>query len=119
MYIELLTRCRRRINSYGIRLGHCTFDSAELNPFRRQPSGADPDGRNLEVHYDLCDISRAWVRNHREAACRSTRLRILPEPACFCPSAPYSRAGRQTSAVTRVSAAAIRPSACELLPSYI
>ncbi|WP_256960252.1 transposase family protein [Streptomyces scabiei] len=70
-YIELLPRCRRRINSYGIRLGHRTYDSAELNPFRRQPSGAGPDGRSREVHYDPYDISRIWVRNHREGGWRA------------------------------------------------
>ncbi|MDX3584503.1 Mu transposase C-terminal domain-containing protein [Streptomyces europaeiscabiei] len=82
-YIELLPRCRRRINSYGIRLGHRTYDSAELNPFRRQPSGAGPDGRSREVHYDPYDISRIWVRNHREGGWSTAiwpHLRTAPTP---------------------------------------
>nr|WSZ16276.1 Mu transposase C-terminal domain-containing protein [Streptomyces canus] len=82
-YIELLPRCRRRINSYGIRLGHRTYDSAELNPFRRQPSGAGADGRGWEVHYDPYDISRVWVRNHREGGWITAiwrHLRTAPMP---------------------------------------
>ncbi|MEU8971883.1 transposase [Streptomyces monashensis] len=82
-YIELLPRCRRRINSYGIRLGYRTYDSAELNPFRRQPSGAGPDGRSWEVHYDPYDISRIWVRNHRDGGWITAiwrHLRTAPTP---------------------------------------
>ncbi|MFJ9154680.1 Mu transposase C-terminal domain-containing protein [Streptomyces sp. NPDC102270] len=63
-YIELLPRCRRALNSYGVRLGHRTYDSAELDPFRRQPSGIGPSRRGWEIHYDPYDISRIWVRNH-------------------------------------------------------
>ncbi|WP_078942740.1 Mu transposase C-terminal domain-containing protein [Streptomyces viridochromogenes] len=63
-YIELLPRCRRAINSYGIRLGHRTYDSIELDPFRRQPSGIGPSRRSWEIHYDPYDISRIWVRDH-------------------------------------------------------
>ena len=63
-YIELLPRHWRTINSYGIRINHRTYDSTELNPFRRRPSGMGPDGRSWEVHYDPYDISRVWVRNH-------------------------------------------------------
>ncbi|MYY03293.1 MULTISPECIES: Mu transposase C-terminal domain-containing protein [unclassified Streptomyces] len=82
-YIELLPRCRRRINSYGIRLGHRTYDSAELNPFRRQPSGAGQNERGWEVHYDPYDISRVWVRNHREGGWITAvwrHLRTAPTP---------------------------------------
>ncbi|MFJ8793179.1 Mu transposase C-terminal domain-containing protein [Streptomyces sp. NPDC102462] len=67
-YIELLPRHWRTINSYGIRINHRTYDSTELNPFRRQPSGMGPDGRSWEVHYDPYDISRVWVRNHRQGS---------------------------------------------------
>ncbi|MEW2275707.1 transposase [Streptomyces griseofuscus] len=82
-YIELLPRCRRRINSYGIRLGHRTYDSAKLNPFHRQTSGAGPDGRSWEVHYDPYDISRILVRNHREGGWITAiwrHLRTAPTP---------------------------------------
>ncbi|KOG91836.1 hypothetical protein ADK38_00985 [Streptomyces varsoviensis] len=64
-YIELLPRCQRRINSYGIRLGHRAYDGAELSPFRVQPSGAGQGERGWEVHYDPYGISCVWVRNHR------------------------------------------------------
>ncbi|MEU1600229.1 transposase [Streptomyces sp. NPDC005708] len=82
-YIELLPRCQRRINSYGIRLGHRTYDNAELTPFRRQPSGAGVDGRGWEVHYDPYDISRIWVRNHHEGGWITAiwrHLRTAPIP---------------------------------------
>jgi hypothetical protein len=82
-YIELLPRCRRTINSYGIRLGHRTYDSAELTPFRRQPSGTGTDGKGWEVHYDPYDISRIWVRNHREGGWITAiwrHLRTAPIP---------------------------------------
>jgi hypothetical protein len=82
-YIELLPRCRRTINSYGIRLGHRTYDSAELTPFRRQPSGTGTDGKGWEVHYDPYDISRVWVRNHREGGWITAiwrHLRTAPIP---------------------------------------
>lgn len=55
------------MNSYGIRINRRTYDSPELNPFRRQPSGTGPDSRTWEVHYDPYDISRVWVRSHHHA----------------------------------------------------
>ncbi|MEU6228741.1 transposase [Streptomyces sp. NPDC047042] len=82
-YIELLPRRWRTINSYGIRINHRTYDSTELNPFRRQPSGMGPDGRSWEVHYDPYDISRVWVRNHRQGSWITAvwrHLRTAPTP---------------------------------------
>ncbi|MEU6142986.1 transposase [Streptomyces sp. NPDC047081] len=82
-YIELLPRHWRTINSYGLRINHRTYDSVELNPLRRQPSGAGPDGRSWEVHYDPYDISRVWVRNHREGGWITAiwrHLRTAPMP---------------------------------------
>ncbi|MDJ0346686.1 Mu transposase C-terminal domain-containing protein [Streptomyces sp. H10-C2] len=82
-YIELLPRHRRTINSYGVRINHRTYDSAELDPFRRQPSRAGPDGRGWEVHYDPYDISRVWVRNHRQGGWITAiwrHLRTAPMP---------------------------------------
>ncbi|MGH1556350.1 Mu transposase C-terminal domain-containing protein [Streptomyces sp. L7] len=71
------------INAYGIRLGHRTYDSQELTPFRRQSSGTGPDGRGWEVHYDPYDISRVWVRNYREGGWITAiwrHLRTAPMP---------------------------------------
>ncbi|MFD5403774.1 Mu transposase C-terminal domain-containing protein [Streptomyces griseorubiginosus] len=82
-YIELLPRHWRTINSYGIRINQRTYDSTELNPFRRQPSGMGPDGRSWEVHYDPYDISRVWVRNHRQGGWITAvwrHLRTAPTP---------------------------------------
>jgi hypothetical protein len=82
-YIELLPRHRRTINSYGIRINHRTYDSPELDPFRRQPSGSGPDGHGWEVHHDPYDISRVWVRNPRTGTWITAiwrHLRTAPTP---------------------------------------
>ncbi len=64
-YIQLMPRERRVIGPGGVKINNRTYDSPELSPYRRQPSGAGPDGRLWEVHYDPYDISCVWVRNHR------------------------------------------------------
>ncbi|GGM03893.1 transposase [Streptomyces fumigatiscleroticus] len=64
-YIQLLPRERRVIGPSGVRINNRTYDARELGPYRRQPSGARPDGRLWEVRYDPYDIYRIWVRNHR------------------------------------------------------
>lgn len=82
-YIGLLPREFRAINSYGVRIRHRTYDSPELTPFRRQPSGTGPGGRRWEVRYDPYDISRVWVRNHREGGWITAlwrHLRTAPTP---------------------------------------
>ncbi|MEV0281588.1 Mu transposase C-terminal domain-containing protein [Streptomyces sp. NPDC050610] len=82
-YIGLLPRELRTINSYGIRIRHRTYDSPELTPWRRQPSGTGRDGKRWEVRYDPYDISRIWVRNHREGTWITAiwrHLRTAPTP---------------------------------------
>ncbi|MGE3660042.1 MAG: Mu transposase C-terminal domain-containing protein [Pseudonocardia sp.] len=86
-YIQLLPVTWRAINSYGIRIGRRTYDSAALNPYRRQHSGVT-DKRGLwEIHHDPYDISRIWVRNHHDPAhdqgwlqATWTHLRTAPIP---------------------------------------
>ncbi len=63
-YIELLPATWRAINAYGIKLNHRTYDSAELNPLRRQDSGVATRKQLWEVHHDPYDVTRIWVRNH-------------------------------------------------------
>ena len=63
-YIELLPAEWRVINSYGVKIGLRTYDSGELNPYRRQHSGIEARGGRWEVRYDPYDISRVWIRNH-------------------------------------------------------
>jgi putative transposase len=63
-YIELLPAAWRVINSYGVKIGLRTYDSGELNPYRRQYSGIEARGGRWEVRYDPYDISRVWIRNH-------------------------------------------------------
>ncbi len=104
-YIELLPRHRRTINSYGVRINHRTYDSAELNPFRRQRSGAGDDGRGWDVHYDPYDISRVWVRNHRQggwitAIWRHLRTAPMPMGELAWDHARRILAQRGTDAVT-------------------
>ncbi len=65
-YIELLPARWQAINSYGIKINHRVYDSAELNPWRRQPSGVSAKKNLWEVHHDPYDVSQIWVRNHRQ-----------------------------------------------------
>ncbi|MFD9203651.1 integrase, partial [Streptomyces anthocyanicus] len=51
-YIQLMPREWRVIGPGGVRINNRTYDSRDLVPLRRQPSGAGPDGRLWEVHYD-------------------------------------------------------------------
>jgi hypothetical protein len=63
-YIELLPATWRAINAYGVKIGHRSYDSEDLNPLRRQPSGVVDKKHLWEVHRDPYDVSRVWVRNH-------------------------------------------------------
>lgn len=61
-YIQLMPYEWRVVGPTGVRINNRTYDSSALI---RQPSGAGPDGRRWQVHYDPYDISCVWVRNHR------------------------------------------------------
>jgi putative transposase len=61
-YLELLPVEWRQINDYGIRIDHRTYDSPELGPWRRQPSGVTAKNNRWEVHYDPYDLSQVFVR---------------------------------------------------------
>ncbi|WP_374118564.1 integrase [Streptomyces sp. 8L] len=63
-YVELLPATWRAVNSYGIKINHRVYDSADLGPFRRQPSGVARKKDLWEVHRDPYDASWIWVRNH-------------------------------------------------------
>ena len=82
-YIELLPAGWRMINSYGVKIGLRTYDSRELNPYRRQHSGIEAENGRWEVRYDPYDISRIWIRNHHHGGWRSAtwkHLRTAPMP---------------------------------------
>lgn len=82
-YIQLMPRERRVIGPGGVRINNRTYDARALGPYRRQPSGTGPDGRLWEVHFDPYDISRVWVRNHREGGWITAtwrHLRTSPVP---------------------------------------
>jgi len=82
-YIELLPATWRVINSYGIKIARRTYDSATLNPYRRQPSGVAARRGLWEIRYDPYDISRIWVRNHHDRGFLEaiwTHLRTAPAP---------------------------------------
>jgi hypothetical protein len=66
-YIELLPACWKAVNAYGIKLRHRTYDAVELNALRRQPSGVTARKNLWEVHYDPYDVSRVWLRDHRDS----------------------------------------------------
>ncbi|MEV6034016.1 Mu transposase C-terminal domain-containing protein [Nonomuraea sp. NPDC052116] len=65
-YIELLPVEWRAINSYGIKIKHRKYDSRALRRYRRQHSGVAAKKGLWEVHRDPYDVSRIWVRNHRD-----------------------------------------------------
>jgi putative transposase len=82
-YIELLPASWRVINSYGVKIGLRTYDSAELNPYRRQNSGIEARNGRWEVRSDPYDISRVWVRNHHHGGWLPAtwkHLRTAPVP---------------------------------------
>jgi putative transposase len=82
-YIELLPAAWRVINSYGVKVGLRTYDSGELNPYRRQHSGIEARNGRWEVRYDPYDISRVWIRNHHHGGWLSAtwkHLRTAPVP---------------------------------------
>ena len=71
------------INSYGVKIGLRTYDSGELNPYRRQHSGIDARNGRWEVRYDPYDISRVWIRNHHHGGWLTAtwkHLRTAPAP---------------------------------------
>ncbi|MGO4456594.1 Mu transposase C-terminal domain-containing protein [Streptomyces sp. M-16] len=61
-YLELLPVAWRAVNDYGIRIGHRTYDSADLGPWRRQHSGNATKRGLWEVHHDPYDLSQVFVR---------------------------------------------------------
>jgi hypothetical protein len=77
-YIELLPATWRTINEYGVRLDRRTYDSRALNPYRRQHSGVTAQNGLWEVHYDPYDLSRVWVRNHRDGGWLQAAWTHLP-----------------------------------------
>jgi putative transposase len=82
-YIELLPASWRVINSYGVKVGLRTYDSGELNPYRRQPSGIEARNGRWEVRSDPYDISRIWIRNHHHGGWLTAtwkHLRTAPVP---------------------------------------
>jgi len=82
-YIELLPAEWRVINSYGVKIGLRTYDSGELNPYRRQHSGIEARNGRWEVRYDPYDISRVWIRNHHHGGWLTgtwTHVRTAPVP---------------------------------------
>jgi putative transposase len=82
-YVELLPATWRVINAYGIKISHRAYDSEELNPFRRQPSGVKARKDLWEIRHDPYDISRIWVRNHWDGGWITVfwrHLRSVPAP---------------------------------------
>ncbi|CPS17181.1 integrase catalytic subunit [Mycobacteroides abscessus] len=82
-YIELLPTRWRKINSYGVRINNRHYDAKAFNPYRGQSSGVGRKNNRWEVHFDPCDVSRVWVRNHHESGwiqANWTHLRTAPVP---------------------------------------
>lgn len=82
-YIQLHPSQPRTINSYGVKIDHRVYDSDELNPYRGQPSGVKELGDRWAVHYDPYDVTRVWIRNHRDGGWITALWRQLhstPQP---------------------------------------
>jgi putative transposase len=110
-YIELLPVTWRVINSYGVKVGLRTYDSRELNPYRRQDSGIKARHGRWEVRHDPYDISRIWIRNHHHGGWLSatwTHLRTGPVPfgELIWAHARQIVAARSTDPVTEAEIAA-------------
>ena len=82
-YIELLPAVWRAVNACGVKIRHRTYDCKALNPYRRQHSGVNARKGLWEIHYDPYDVTRVWVRNHRDGGwiqARWTHLSTGPAP---------------------------------------
>jgi putative transposase len=82
-YLELLPVTWRVINSYGVKIALRTYDSGELNPYRRQHSGIEAKNGRWEVRFDPYDIFRVWIRNHHHGGWLQAawiHLRTAPVP---------------------------------------
>ena len=66
-YIELLPARWRAINAYGIKINHRTYDADDAQPAAPAAVRGRRPSKNLwEVHHDPYDVSRIWVRDHRD-----------------------------------------------------
>jgi transposase InsO family protein len=61
-YLELLPVAWRTITASGIRVGSLTYDCAELNPYRGQPSAHRVRRGKWPVHHDPYDLGQVWLR---------------------------------------------------------
>lgn len=63
-FVELLPATWRRINAYGVRLNHRTYDAQELDPLRHQDSGIGEHNGRWEIHHDPYEVATIWLRDH-------------------------------------------------------
>ncbi|WP_082506821.1 Mu transposase C-terminal domain-containing protein [Arthrobacter sp. Leaf337] len=82
-YLELMPAETRVINSYGVKIRHRVYDTAELNPYRGQKSGMKALNGLWEVRYDPYDAGCVWIRNHHDGGWITAYWRHLsasPQP---------------------------------------
>lgn len=83
-YIRMMPEEWRVIRSEGVRIDHRWYVADELVAYRRQHSGIKARRGLWEVHYDDGDISRIWVRDHKEGRWITAYWRYLrianPQP---------------------------------------
>ncbi|WP_426989216.1 Mu transposase C-terminal domain-containing protein [Pseudarthrobacter sp. Y6] len=82
-YLELMPAETRVINSYGVKIRHRVYDTAELNPYRGQKSGMKALKDLWEVRYDPYDAGCVWIRNHHDGGWITAYWRHLsasPQP---------------------------------------
>lgn len=82
-YLELMPAETRVNNSYGVKIRHRVYDTAELNPYRGQNSGMKALNGLWEVRYDPYDAGCVWIRNHHDGGWITAYWRQLhtsPQP---------------------------------------
>jgi transposase InsO family protein len=89
-YVELLPVTWRTVNDYGIRIDYRTYDSADLNPLRRQDSGITAKRGAWEIHHDPYDLSQIWVRHPHQDSQDSSRWIPVPWTHLGVVRAPFA-----------------------------
>jgi putative transposase len=82
-YLELMPAEARVINSYGVKIRHRVYDSADPNPYRGQKSGMKALKDPWEVRYDPYDAGCVWIGNHQDGGWITAYWRHLsgsPQP---------------------------------------
>ncbi|MEV5210873.1 Mu transposase C-terminal domain-containing protein [Micromonospora sp. NPDC053740] len=116
-YVELLPVSWNRIGRAGIKLNRRTYDDNAIDEYnlRGEHSGVIARDGRWEVHFDPYDVTRIWVRNHRDGGWITVgwkHLRTAPMPfgevAWQHARNILGRRGEDTATEAQIAAAAAR-----------